>query len=100
MRRALQFLPLLCLAPVVDFFSAYLDGAGLLPHGSGLLIGGASMFLLPWAVAALFLTVRVAWPIRLLLFLGALVVQGVLLFTVVPAGAVATSVSTPDPDLT
>jgi hypothetical protein len=45
------------------------------------------MFLLPWAVAASFLMVKVAWPARLLFFIGAMVVQGVLLFTVIPAGA-------------
>jgi hypothetical protein len=46
-----------------------------------------SMLLLPWVVAALFFMARVAWPIRVSLFIGALVAQGVLMFTVVPAGA-------------
>jgi hypothetical protein len=87
MRRALLFLPLLGLAPLGDFLSAYLDGAGLLPRGSGFLIGAACMFLLPWVVAASFLMVKVTWPGRLLLFMGAMVAQGVLLFTVIPAGA-------------
>lgn len=87
MRRALQFLPLLGLAPLGHFLGSYLDGAGMLPRGSGFLFSAASMFLLPWLVAALFLTVRVAYPIRVSLFVGALVAQGILMFTVVPAGA-------------
>jgi hypothetical protein len=87
MRRALLFLPLLGLAPLGHFLGSYLDGAGLLPHGSGFFFSAASMFLLPWLIAALFLTVRVAWPIRVSFFVGALVAQGVLMFTAVPAGA-------------
>jgi hypothetical protein len=87
MRCALVFLPLLGLAPLGHFLGFFLDGAGILPGGSGFLISAASMFLLPWAVAALFFTIRVAWPIRVSLFIGAVVVQVVLLFTVVPAGA-------------
>jgi hypothetical protein len=87
MRRAFLLLPLLALAPLGHFLGSFLDGAGVLPGGSGILVSAASMFLLPWAVAALFLTVRVAWAIRVSLFIGALVAQGVLLFTVVPAGA-------------
>jgi hypothetical protein len=87
MRRALQFLPLLILAPLGHFLGSYLDGAGVLPLGSGLVVSAVSMFLLPWAVAALFLTVRVAWPVRVSLFIGAVAAQGVLMFTVVPAGA-------------
>ena len=87
MRRALQLLPLLAFAPLGHFLGEYLDGAGVLPHGTGFLVSAASMFLLPWVVAALFLSVRVAWPIRVALLISALVAQGVLLFTVVPAGA-------------
>lgn len=87
MRRVLLFLPLLGLAPLGHFLGSYLDGAGVLPRGSGFLIGAASMLLLPWLVAVLFFTVRVAWPMRVSLFIGALIVQGVLTFTAVPAGA-------------
>jgi hypothetical protein len=87
MRRALQFLPLLALAPMGHFLGGYLDGAGVLPRGTGFLVSAASMFLLPWVVAALFLSVRVAWPIRAALFVSALVAQGILMFTVIPAGA-------------
>jgi hypothetical protein len=87
MRRVLQLLPLLALAPLGYFLGSYLDGAGVLPRDSGFLVSAASMFLLPWIVAALFLRVRVAWPIRASFFIGALVAQGVLIFTVVPAGA-------------
>ena len=87
MRRALLFLPLLGLAPLGHFLGSYLDGAGVLPRGSGLLLSAASMFLLFWGVAALFLTIRVAWPIRVSFFIGAFVVQAVLMFTIVPAGA-------------
>ena len=87
MRRVIQFLPLLAIAPLGHFLGPYLDGAGFLPPGSGLLVSAASMFLLPWAVAALFFTVRVVWPIRVSLFITALVSQAILMFTVVPAGA-------------
>src|SRR5262245_47985933 len=86
MRPALQIVPLLILAPLGHFLGSYLGGAGVLPLGSGFLLSAVSMFLLPWAVAALFFAVRGSWPIRVLLFLGALVVQ-VVLFTVIPAGA-------------
>lgn len=87
MRRALTFLPLLALAPMGHFLGQYLDGAGVLSHGNGFLVSTASMFLLPWVVAAMFLTIKVAWPIRASFFVGALVTQGVLMFTAVPAGA-------------
>jgi hypothetical protein len=88
MKRALLFLPLLGLAPVGHFLGSYLDGAGVLPRGSGFLVSAASMFILPWVIAGLFLTVaKAAWPIRIALFICALLVQAVLLFTVVPAGA-------------
>jgi hypothetical protein len=87
MRRAFLFLPLLALAPLGHFLGSFLDGSGVLPGGSGFLVSATSMFILPWAVAALFFTVRVVWPVRVSLFIGALIAQGVLLFTVVPAGA-------------
>ena len=89
MRRALLFLPLLGLAPLGYFLGSYLDGAGVLPRGSGFLVSAASMLLLPWVVAALFLTVRITAPIRVSFYIGALVTQGVLLFSAVPAGATA-----------
>lgn len=88
MRRTLLFLPLLALAPLGHFLGSYLDGAGILSRGSGFLLSTASMFLLPWVVSALFLTIgKAAWPMRITLFICALVLQGVLLATVVPAGA-------------
>lgn len=86
-RRVLLFLPLLALAPLGCFLGDYLGGAGSLPGGSGFLISAVSMFLLPWAGAALFLTVRVGRPMRTALFVGALLLQGSLIFTVIPAGA-------------
>jgi hypothetical protein len=88
MKRTLRFLPLLGLAPLGQFFGPYLDGASVLPHGSGFLVFAGSFFILPWVVAGLFLTAaKAALPIRILLFVCALLVQAVLLFTVVPAGA-------------
>lgn len=87
MRRAVLMTPLLVLAPLGNFLGFYLGGAGILPETSGFFVGAASMFLLPWVVAALFLTVRVSWPLRVSLFVGALVGQWVLCFTVSPAGA-------------
>jgi hypothetical protein len=78
---------LLGLAPLGYFLGFYLDGAGNLPRGSGLLISGASMFLLPWIISALFL--RLVKPRRLVrvpLFFCTLAVQA-LLFPIVPAGA-------------
>ena len=88
MKRALLFLPLLSLAPLGHFLGSYLDGAGILPRGYGFLGSAASMFILPWVVSGLFLTItKAAWPIRISLFICALLVQAVLLFTVVPAGA-------------
>lgn len=87
MKRAVHLLPLLALAPLGHFLGAYLEGAGILPSCSGFLIGTVSVLFLPWAVAAVFFTVKVMWPIRLFLFLTALAMQGILLFTVVPAGA-------------
>lgn len=94
MRRAIQFLPLLALAPLGDFLGFYLEGAGLLQPSTGFLISISSALLLPWAVAALFATARATWRVRLLLFIGALVVQGVLLFTIVPPGAISEMMGT------
>ena len=90
MKRALLFLPLLGLAPLGYFLGPYLQGSGVLPCGSGFIIGGASMFLLPFAVSALFLTIgKVVWPIRVSLFICALLVQAALLLTAVPPAAVS-----------
>jgi hypothetical protein len=85
-KRALQLLPLIGLAPLGTFLGEYLDGAGVLAHGTGFPISAGSMFVLPWLVAALFTLAKVAAPIRVLLFVGALVTQGVLMFTFVPPG--------------
>jgi len=88
MKCVLLFLPLLGLAPLGYFLGSYLDGAGILPRSSGFLISAASMFLLPWVIAALFLTIRKGAPsLRTSLFICALLVQAVLLFTVVPPAA-------------
>lgn len=87
MRRAFLFLPLLGLAPASYFLGSYLDGAGVLPGGSGPFISLASVLLLPWVIAALFFTVKIARPARVLLSMAALIVQGVLVFMVAPSGA-------------
>ena len=88
MKRTLSFLPLLGLSPLGSFLGEYLDGAGVLPRGSGLLVGGFCAFILPWVVAAAFaLLARTTWARRILLFICTLVVQPVLLFTLTPPGA-------------
>jgi hypothetical protein len=89
MKRAFRLLPLLGLAPLGHFLGPYLDGAGLLPRGSGFFVGLASMLLLPWLIATLFLTVRAARLIRVLLFIAALMVQGILLFTLSSAPVIS-----------
>jgi hypothetical protein len=88
MKRCLLCLPLLTLAPLGYFLGSYLDGAGVLPGGVGILISAGSMFILPWLVSVLFVVLpKTTWSIRRALVLCALLVQGFLLFTVVPAGA-------------
>jgi hypothetical protein len=88
MKRTLSFLPLLGLSPLGSFLGEYLDGAGVLPRGSGLLVGGFCAFILPWVVAAAFaLIARTTWTVRLLLFICALVAQPVLFFILTPPGA-------------
>src|SRR5258705_11665225 len=88
MKRCLLCLPLLALAPLGYFLGSYLDGAGVLPGGVGFLISAGSMFILPWLVSGLFVVLpNIAWSTRRVLVLCALLVQGVLLFRVVPAGA-------------
>ena len=87
MRRAALFLPLLGLAPLGHFLSAYLAGAGIFSRANDFLVGAACVLLLPWLVAALFLTIgRLRWPVRIILFIGALLLQAAL-FMVIPAGA-------------
>jgi len=87
-RRLLLTLPLLTLAPLGAFLGEYLDGFGLLPYGIGFVASAASMLILPWMVAALFLTVpKIKVMFRGLLFIGALGFQGLLLFALVPPGA-------------
>ena len=88
MRRCLFFLPLLGLAPLGHFLGSYLGGAGILSGGIGFLVSAASMFILPWVISALFVTIaKTAWPIRISLFIFTFVVQAILLVMVVPAGA-------------
>jgi len=87
-KRCLLCLPLLALAPLGYFLGSYLDSAGVLPGGVGILISAGSMFILPWLVSGLFVVLpKTSWSIRRALVLCALLVQGFLLFTVVPAGA-------------
>ena len=88
MKRTLLFLPLLGLAPLGAFLGSYLAGACNLPFGIGFLASSACLFMLPWGVSSLVLIInKTSWPIRMSLFIGVLLVQYVLLFTVVPAGA-------------
>jgi hypothetical protein len=48
MKRALPFLMLLGLAPLGCFVGSYLEGAGVLPRGSGFAGSAVCMFILPW----------------------------------------------------
>lgn len=88
MSRTLFCLPLLAIAPLVCFLGDYLGGAGILPAGFGFLASAAGMFLLPWAAAFLFSVIlKAKLPIRVLFSRTAMVLQGILLFTIVPPGA-------------
>jgi hypothetical protein len=48
--RALLMLPLLGVAPLGYFLGFYLEGAGILPPATGLLVSAASVFIVPWMV--------------------------------------------------
>ena len=88
MKRTSLFLPLLGLAPLGYFFASYLDGAGILPRGSGFLVSAFCMFVLPWAVSAgLAVRARTTRPFRILLFISTLVAQPILLLALVPPAA-------------
>lgn len=84
MKRLWIFVPLLALAPAGSFFGSYFAGAGVFPESSGFLLGAASMLLLPWIIAALFLTIQKPKVIRVTLFVAALVVQIGLIFATPP----------------
>jgi hypothetical protein len=87
MKSPLSFLPLLALSPLGYFLGEYLDGAGVLPRGTGLLVSGFCALILPWPVAAAFaLNARTRWAMRLALFICALLFQPFLLFTFMPPG--------------
>ena len=88
MKRYFLGLPLLGAAPALYFLGFYLGGAGFIPENLGFIAGAAAMFIFPWAIAALCLVVlKIKGPINVVLFVGALVIQVVLLFTVVSPGA-------------
>jgi hypothetical protein len=79
---------LLTLAPLGAFLGEFLAGFGLLPYGVGFVASAASMLILPWMVAALFLTLpRMKIVFSGLLFVGALAFQSLLLYALVPPGA-------------
>jgi hypothetical protein len=87
LKRYLLCLPLLGVAPLFYFFGFYFGGAGFIPENFGFISSAASMFIFPWAIAALCVIVSKAkQPSRVVLFVGALIVQGVLLFALVPPG--------------
>lgn len=88
MNRCLYILPLLGLAPMMSFLGSYLAGLGVLSWGRGFVIGAFGMFIVPWLVSILFsILCRDRLAVRLLIGFGALVIQGFLLFGVVPPGA-------------
>jgi len=88
MKRIFMLVPLLVLAPLGFFLSFYCEGAGYLPDQTALPLALASTLVLPWFVSARFLIVyRGAWPMRVGLFVGTLVVQIYLSFTIIPPGA-------------
>jgi len=88
MKRCLLCLPLLALAPLGHFLGFYLAGPGVLPFNISFLVSAMSMFILPWAVSAIFAAVpKTPWVIRITLFICAMLVQGLLFVKVAPAGA-------------
>ena len=87
-KRWLLCLPLLGLAPAGYFLGPYLEGAGLLPNGFGLIVSGGSMFVLPWIAAFCFVALlKAKMSLRILLFIPAVVFQGLFLFTFCPPAA-------------
>jgi hypothetical protein len=88
MKRYLLGLALLGVAPFLCFFGDYFGGAGFVSENLGFFVSAAAFFVFPWAFAALCLIVlRTKGPGGVFVFIGALVVQFVLMFTVVPPGA-------------
>ena len=88
MKRVLFLLPLLALSPLGYFGASYLDGTGALPGGSGFLVSAVCMFILPWAVSALFVVVaKTRPPLRVVIFISTLVAQPALLFAFTPPAA-------------
>ena len=75
-------------APLGDFLGFYLDGRGVIPEGTGFLIGAASMLLLPFLVSGVivFFCAK-SLTGRILGFAGTLVVQFTFVFALVPPGA-------------
>jgi hypothetical protein len=89
MKRVLRYLPLLGLAPLVYFVGSYLDGAGLIPHGSSLFVSGFSMLILPWVVSIVFVKFAKTLPSQILLFICTLVAQPALIIAFVPPSVAA-----------
>jgi len=88
MKRCLLCLPSLGVAPLLNFLGDYLGGAGYIPENLGFISSAAAMFIFPWAIAALCVPIlKAKGVIQVFVFIGALAVQMVLLFTAVPAGA-------------
>lgn len=87
MKRALLCVPLLGLAPLGFFAGWYFEGAGVIDFGTGIQIGIVSTLLLPWIVAgAIAMLIRGKWPVRVLAFWVALLLQPVLTFKGLPPG--------------
>jgi hypothetical protein len=87
-KRYLYILPLLFFAPAIAFFGSYCSGLGIFSWGAGFVIGAFGMFVVPWLVSILFAILgKVRWTVRLMVFVGALFIQGLLVFYVVPPGA-------------
>jgi hypothetical protein len=87
MKKFTSFL-LVFVAPPCVFFSSYLGGRDFISRGTGFLVSGIAMFLLPFLVSALIATVSAKSLVqRILAFMATLVVQFVLIFAFVPPGA-------------
>lgn len=90
MKRYLQCLPLLCLAPLAHFLGFYLAGLGVIDAGLGMFIGviGLLPFMVVVALVFGFVAPSSSNFVRYFAWLGAVVAQ-IALLMVVPGGAQA-----------
>lgn len=88
MKKIAFCLPLLGLPTLGVFIIPYLEGRGVISFQSDLIGGAIVMFLLPFAIATLFVIVApLSIPKRIALFFITIVIQFVLVFKLVPPTA-------------